>query len=119
MTIRTNSRTVDLERLVLRHQQSFSVMTKSGLSICFVGWRVCMKSSEKSGSRRWCEIGVWLTVGGKWVIQQVGRSSIEGESDFFSCWVLDRKEEMIAKLGVGRLSMRVYEDVGLDNIPIE
>jgi hypothetical protein len=84
----------------------------------FNGWKVAHVSSERANSWRWTELTAWTTEGGKWIVQEVGRSTIEGETDFIKREVFNRAAEIPEKMGIRRLSLVLYRKIGLNFIDI-
>lgn len=71
-------------------------------------------SSEADAKPRWTEIRLWRTGEGSLVLEKVGRTTHPGEHDRCGAWILPDMAAVVDKLGHGRLSRELYEQVGYD-----
>ena len=82
------------------------------------GWNVSDVSSfdGSPGQRnaRWTELSLFLTKGGKFVCQEVGRTRKPDESDRNRVHVAQTLTELSQAVGFGWLAKKLYAEAGID-----
>ena len=83
----------------------------------FSGVELAHVSSEKPdgpSSQRWTELTLYKTNSGKYVVQKIGVSILDGENDKHSGFVCDSTDAVVAELGFeGWLSKNLYDAAGI------
>lgn len=69
-------------------------------SLDFEGWLLAAVSTHYEGKERWTELTLWAAESkvAMWVVEVVGRSSVEGEVDYRDATACDTLEELTAAL---------------------
>lgn len=61
--------------------ETFTLKRDGDRSLVFDGARLGASSSRRGDADRWFEVGIYLTVGGTYIVSGVGRSVRDGETD--------------------------------------
>lgn len=64
----------------------------------FTGALIGSASSARDGKTRWSEISIYVTVGHKYVVQGVGRTTLENEVDKYWVQVCEKPQCVVEKL---------------------
>ena len=84
----------------------------------FEGELLAAVDGRRKGALRWAELKAYKTKAGKWVIEQIGHSDVEGEKTFVDVFVFESDDEMTGKIGFGRLAEKLWNKLGIDTITI-
>lgn len=84
----------------------------------FEGELLAAVNGRRNNSDRWAELKAYKTNGGKWIIEQIGHTLIEGEQTFVDFFVFDSESDMTAKIGSGRLAEKLWMKLGIETITI-
>ncbi len=80
----------------------------------FQGNEVASTTSNPGGlKKRWTELKVFKTVGGRYVTQILGLSEVEGERTRSSVRVLEDLNDLPNILGFGDLAKQIYKKLSL------
>lgn len=79
---------------------------------------VAEASSALPGAQRWAELRLWRAGSGVLVLEQVGRSLVEGERDRADAWACADEAEVVARLRrggrLGWLAQELCRRAGID-----
>lgn len=84
----------------------------------FKGWCITTVDVKRNNSVRWAEWRAYETEGGKTVIEQIGRTTVAGETDFVDYLIFEDDEAMTKKLGMTKLAEKLYEELGVNEVSI-
>ena len=95
-----------------------TVVRDKDTDIAFEGFLMGEVSSQdfNPGIARWTLLAVYLTRGGKYICEQIGCSSVEGETDRCSGHVAGSIDEVIEYFGAGWLAKELYAAAGINAI---
>ncbi len=71
-------------------------------------------SHDHHQGKRWYELALYQTPGGKFICERVGRTLRRGERDRHGAAFADDADEVFAYFGGGDLAKALYEKAGLD-----
>lgn len=100
-------------------EHSFLLTVDNQPDILFRGQRFAAVSSSKGDpDRRWTELHLYRTRGGKYVCQRVGKSTLIGEHTRYDGRVCERKEDIIEFFGHSRLAKELYRKANIGDVQI-
>lgn len=65
----------------------------------------------QTGQERWTELKVFVTEGGKYVCQKIGRTTIPGEINFSSIYHTENIEDIFKFFGASLVCRKIYEQL--------
>ena len=94
------------------------VVRDKDTDIQFEGYLMAEVSSQdfNPGIKRWAILALYCTRGGKYICEQIGCSTIEGETDRCSGHVADTIDDVVTYFGGGWLAKELYQAAGIDAI---
>ena len=98
--------------------EEYQLMDDKGPDITFTGLFVGAVSSKDDKPQvdgRWTELALYRTGSGKYVVSQVGNSTVEGEVTRYRTYVADSESELVEKVGYGWLAKNLYDLVGISH----
>lgn len=98
--------------------EDFVLQQTDGPAVAFKGELKASASSRRNNAYRWTELHAYVTEGGSWIVQEVGKTTFEGEIELLTIHVFKSEEAMTLKLGHTKLSMKLYERLGTSLITI-
>ncbi|MDX5412824.1 MAG: hypothetical protein LPK02_07230 [Rhodobacterales bacterium] len=87
-------------------------------AIRFEGRLMAEVSGERPGQLRWAELKAYQTKSGRWIVEQTGMTTVEGEEVFKDVLIFDTADDMTAKVGFGRLAEKLWMKLGFDTVTI-
>lgn len=95
--------------------ETFTIKPTNGRTpVRFEGDLLAAVDGRRNNSVRWTELKAYRTKGGKWVIEQIGHTTVEDEETFVDVLVFDNEEQMTGKIGYGRLAEKLWKKLGIE-----
>lgn len=99
--------------------QEYTIHPTNGRpAVRFEGRLMAEASGERKGQLRWAELKVYKTKSGRWIVDQTGMTTVEGETIFKDVFVFDTDEDLTARFGYSRLSEKLWVQLGFDIVTL-
>lgn len=88
-----------------------------GADVRFTGEKIAHATTQTylRDQTRWTELDLYRSEGGVWICHEIGRTMWEGEEDRFTVYVAVDEQELVQKVGLGRLAKELYDEAGIDH----
>lgn len=86
--------------------------------VTFEGEKIAEVSSRRQRDYRWTEIHGYRTKSGTIVVQTIGRSEKEGETDYFAVRIFPNERKMMKSMGYTKLNSLFWFKMGVKEILI-
>ncbi len=87
-------------------------------AVVFEGLLVASVDTQRPNSGRWTEIDIFRTRRGRYVIAQIGVSTIPGDQCFCSIEVSKSLQAISEHLGYSKLAAKIYANLNIEEVCI-
>jgi hypothetical protein len=103
--------------------ETYNLRNDNGRDVKFAGWmltEVSSHSNQGPSQNRWTEISIYRTRGGKYIVQIVGLTCYQGESNRYEVTVCATEDEVVKALEggegqLGWLAKDALDEAGIDH----
>ena len=91
-------------------------------AVRFTGELLATVSSKRKGAKYWTELEAYYTRGGKWIVASIGAvdpDNDEGLTRHVDVFVFEDSDQLTRKIGHGRLSSKLYNKLGFDEVSVD